>query len=187
MTVVFNDEKHTYTLMGEGVEGKVVPSVTELVAPLGADFDDMDELTELAVENAAEDFELPDQYADYAESVELFLSEHTINPWLIEYPLGCEDFAGTPDLVCDFDGAPTILDYKFVSTIAKTKVGAQLQGYRQLCEQNDLFVDKLVAVQFTRDGYRLYNVDVETTALSFHVCLTLHMLKKKKHPRGCIE
>ena len=54
MTVVFNDEKHTYTLMGDGVEGKVVPSVTELVAPLGADFDDMDELTELAVENAAE-------------------------------------------------------------------------------------------------------------------------------------
>lgn len=201
MTVLFNEEKHTYT-----VDGKPVPSVTELVAPLGADFDDMDELTELAVDSAAErgttmhayiahrlrggaaeDFELPDQYADYAESVELFLSEHTITPWLIEYPLGCEEYAGTPDLICDFDGKSAILDYKFVSTIAKTKVGAQLQGYYRLCDFNSLFVDKLYAVQFLRDGYRLYPVDEELTSLSFTCCQTLYMLKKKKHPRGCIE
>lgn len=201
MTTIFNEENHTYT-----VDGVPVPSVTALVAPLGEDFDDMDDFVELAVEAASdrgttmhaylahrlqggdpEDFELPDQYADYAESVELFLSEHTITPWLIEQPLGCEEYAGTPDLVCDFDGWPSILDYKFVSSIAKAKVGAQLQGYRQLCERNSVFIEKLYAVQFLRDGYRLYPVDVETTALGFHVCLTLHMLKTKKQPRGRIE
>ena len=136
MTVIFNETDHTYT-----VDGNPVPSITQLVAPLGVDFDDMDELTERMVDGAAdrgttmhaylahrlnggepEDFELPDAYMDYAESVELFLSEHTITPWLIEEPLGCADYAGTPDLVCDFDGKPSILDYKFVSTIAKTKV-----------------------------------------------------------------
>lgn len=201
MTVIFNETDHTYT-----VDGNPVPSITQLVAPLGVDFDDMDELTERMVDGAAdrgttmhaylahrlsggepEDFELPDQYMDYAESVELFLSEHTITPWLIEEPLGCADYAGTPDLVCDFDGKPSILDYKFVSTIAKTKVGAQLQGYMRLCAANHLFVDNLYAVQFLRDGYRLYPVDAETTSLSFTVCETIHLLKNKKHPRGCIE
>ena len=168
--------------------------------------DDLDELTERMVDGASdrgttmhaylahrlnggepEDFELPDAYMDYAESVELFLSEHTITPWLIEEPLGCADYAGTPDLVCDFDGKPSILDYKFVSTIAKTKVGAQLQGYMRLCAANHLFVDNLYAVQFLRDGYRLYPVDAETTSLSFTICETIHLLKNKKHPRGCIE
>lgn len=201
MNVIFDEATHTYT-----VDGKPVPSVTQLVAPLGVDFNEMDDFAELAVDSAAErgttmhayiahrlnggepeDFELPDAYADYADSVELFLAEHTIVPWLIEEPIGCEDYAGTPDLVCDFDGKPTIVDYKFVSTIAKAKVGAQLQGYMRLCEQNSVFVDNLLAVQFMRDGYRIYPVDTETTALSFTVCQTLHFLKTRKHPRGCIE
>jgi hypothetical protein len=48
-------------------------------------------------------------------------------------------------------------------------------------------VDNLYAVQFMRDGYRLYPVDAGTTSLSFTVCETIHLLKNKKHPRGCIE
>ena len=73
--VTFDDAKHAYT-----VDGKAVPSVTQLVAPLGADYDEPeDDMLALTVDAAAdrgttmhaylahrltggtpEDFELPD-------------------------------------------------------------------------------------------------------------------------------
>ena len=168
--VTFDDAKHAYT-----VDGKAVPSVTQLVAPLGADYNETeaDDMLALTVEAAAdrgttmhaylahrltggapEDFELPDAYTSYADSVELFLAEHRIDPYLIEQPLGTEGFAGTPDLVADFDGTLAILDYKFVSQIDGT--------------------------------YRLYPADVGQALASFHVCKTLYDIKTKKHPRGRI-
>ena len=170
MDIEFNEEKHQYL-----VDGVPVPSVTQLVAPLGEDFDEPDELMEQAIDAAAdrgvtmhayiahrlsggapEDFELPTVYAVYAEGVEQLLSEHTIVPLVVETPMPGIGYAGTPDLVCEFDGAVAVLDWKFVSTIAKSKVGAQLAGYRDLCEVNGIFPDDLYAVQFTRDGsYRL--------------------------------
>lgn len=201
MIVTFDEATHTYT-----VDGETVPSVTQLVAPLGSPMDEMDEMMEGAVENAAErgttmhayiahrlqggveeDFELPADYADYVDAVELFLAEHTIEPLLVEQPLGGDGYAGTPDLVCIFDGEPTILDYKFVSTVAKSKVGAQLRGYMELCNHNDIYPEKLKAIQFMRGDYRIYDVDTETTLLSWTVCKTLHLIKTKKHPRGRIE
>lgn len=201
MIVTFDEATHTYT-----VDGETVPSVTQLVAPLGSPMDEMDAMMEGALENAAErgttmhayiahrlqggieeDFELPADYADYVDAVELFLSEHTIEPLLVEQPLGGDGYAGTPDLVCIFDGEPTILDYKFVSTVAKSKVGAQLRGYMELCNHNDIYPEKLKAVQFMRGDYRIYDVDTETTLLSWATCQTLHLIKTKKHPRGRIE
>lgn len=200
--VTFDEAKHAYT-----VDGKAVPSVTQLVAPLGADYDEPeDDMLALTVEAAAdrgttmhaylahrltggapEDFELPDAYAPYADSVELFLAEHRIDPYLIEQPLGTEGFAGTPDLVADFDGTLAILDYKFVSQIAKSKVSAQLGGYFTLCGDNALYPESLFAVQFLPDGtYRLYPADVGQALASFHVCKTLYEIKTKKHPRGRI-
>lgn len=200
--VTFDESRHAYT-----VDGAPVPSVTQLVAPLGADYDEPeDDALALSVEAAAdrgttmhaylahrlgggapEEFELPDAYAPYADAVELFLSEHRIEPYLVEQPLGAADFAGTPDLVADFDGVLSILDYKFVSQIAKSKVGAQLGGYFTLCNENALCPDALRAVQFLPDGtYRLYPADIGQSLASFHVCKTLYEIKTKKHPRGAI-
>lgn len=201
--VTFDPAAHAYT-----VDGESVPSITQLVAPLGADYDEAaeDDLTSLAVEAAAdrgttmhaylahrliggapEEFELPDAYAPYADAVELFLAEHRIDPYLIEQPLGSIAFAGTPDLVADFDGTLSVLDYKFVSQVAKSKVGAQLGGYLTLCNDNALYPDALYAVQFLPDGvYRLYPADVGQALASFHVCKTLYEIKTKKHPRGRI-
>ena len=202
MMVEFFPETHKYL-----VDGVEVPSVTQLVAPLGEDFDEPDDLVELAVEAAAdrgvtmhayiahrltggdpEDFELPDAYAPYADAVELFLSEHRIIPHLIETPLPGVGFAGTPDLVCEFDGNDAILDYKFVSTLAKSRVGAQLAGYLSLCVTNGIYPELLYAVQFLRTGdYRLYPVGVNNSEEAFGACLELYKLKRKKHPRGAIN
>lgn len=201
MDIEFNEEKHQYL-----VDGVPVPSVTQLVAPLGEDFDEPDELMEQALDaaadrgvtmhayiahrlsgGAAEDFELPTVYAVYAEGVEQLLSEHSIVPLIVETPMPGDGYAGTPDLVCEFDGAVAVLDWKFVSTIAKSKVGAQLAGYLDLCECNGIFPEELYAVQFTRDGsYRLYPVEPEPNALAFAVCRHLYAIKTRKHPRGRI-
>jgi len=202
MTLAFNEEKHEYL-----VDGRPAPSVTELVAPLGEDYDDLDEYMELAVDYAAErgtalhayiahrltggapeDFELPTAYEGYAESVELFLAEHRIEPILIETALCCSQYAGTPDLVCDFDGTLTILDYKFVSQVAKSKVGAQLGGYLSLCEENGLEPQKLAAVQFLPEGegYRLYPADKASAVAAFTACLAVYGWKKTQHKRGRI-
>lgn len=88
----FDEALHQYR-----IDGVPVPSVTQLVAPLGADIDDLDDNMELTVEAAADrgvtmhaylahrlnggtpgEFELPDIYQDYANGVELFLAEHRI-------------------------------------------------------------------------------------------------------------
>ncbi len=201
MTLEYDPEKHQYH-----VDGKLVPSVTQLVAPLGADFDDPDDMLESVLDAATdrgatihayiehrllggdpEDFELPSMYLPYADAVELFLAEHSIVPIAIETSMAVQDFAGTPDLVCEFDGTDAILDWKVVSQIAKSKVGAQLGGYGVLCCANGLFPEKLYAVQFLKTGeYRLYPVDSVHAGAAFSLCLDVYRLKTKSHPRGRI-
>lgn len=199
----FDESTHTYY-----IDGKPVPSVTQLVAPMGKDLNDLEDdyYLELAVEAAAErgtvlhayiahrltggeaeDFEMPSEYQSYADSVELFLSEHDVKPWIIETPLYGDGYAGTPDLVCEMDGQAAIVDYKFVSQITKSKVGAQLGGYKELCDFNGISINALAAIHFLRDGrYRLYGVDIGSAAAAFNVCRSLHRFYTQKHPKGRI-
>jgi len=133
--------------------------------------------------------ELPDAYGGYADAIDLFLSEHQVDPHLTETPMWGEAegvrFAGTPDFVGKFDGKLSILDWKFVSQVQKTKVGAQLSGYLSLCLCNDWAVENLACVQFFPDGtYRVYPAG--TLADSFYLCLKVWREKRKKHPRGAI-
>lgn len=196
--IVFDPQTHTYT-----VDGVALPSVTELVAPLGADFDEEDDLTGNAIDAAAErgtvlhaylahrlsggepeDFELPEEYEDYRQGVELFLIQHTIEPIAIETPIAADTFAGTPDLIADFDGETAILDWKFVSTVAKSRVGAQLNGYLMAANLNGIFPDKLYAVHFKRGDYSIYPVRMDL--LGFNACQIVYAYKTRKHPRGAI-
>lgn len=198
--VEFDQEKHAYT-----VDGIPVPSVTELVKIFGEDMDEPDEQMEIALDCAAErgtvmhayvahrlqggepeDFELPTQYTEYADAVELFLAEHEIAPLLVETPLEGDGYAGTPDLIAEFDGAVAVLDYKFVSAVAKTKVAAQLAGYSCAAEKAQLFPERLYAVQFKRGEYRLYPVDMEAAQEYFLAALGVYRMRTKTHPRGRI-
>lgn len=201
--LTFDDETHTYRL-----DGEIVPSVTQLTDIYSTvSVDEGDDL-ELTMEAAAErgtilhaylehrlwggereDFELPDSFGGYADGVDLFLSEHELSPCLTEEPMAGEaegvQFAGTPDFVGRFDGVLSILDWKFVSQVQKTKVGAQLSGYLSLCLCNDWRPENLWCVQFLSDGtYRLYPAG--TAADSFYLCLSVWREKHKKHPRGRI-
>ena len=194
--LVFEPETHTYI-----VNDTPVPCVSDVIAPYG---EEPDGELELAMESAAErgtvchavleqymqgDYsaEYPSAYTGYVEGIRLFLSEHSIQPIAAEVPIYSDRLgvAGTPDLLCSFDGGLALLYYKFVSQISKTKVKAQLNAYRLIYEDYGVFVDGLYAVQFLPGGeYRLYPVEISDTEI--HVAMELYRLKKKKHPRGRI-
>jgi len=198
MSLIFDPVTHRYTLNGEPL-----PSVTELVRPLR---NELPEALELTMEAAAErgaalhlyishlmgeetekmsPDELPDAWHGYAAAADLWHSEHAIVPLLVEQPLAGDGFAGTPDLVAEYDGRLSVLDYKFVAAVDKAAVGAQLNGYAALCEANGVFPEALYAVQFFPDGeYRVYPVDMDGTA--FELCRRLYACKTMKHPRGRI-
>lgn len=195
----FDEEQHQYR-----IDGAPVPSVTQLVAPLGEDIsDDLEITVEIAAERgtqlhayiahrlqdgAPEDFELPGSYGGYVDAIELFLAEHPVYPYLVETALAGNGYAGTPDLICSYgDGEIAILDWKFVSQIAKSKVGAQLAGYMELCNTNGLFPDTAYAVQFLSSGsYRVYPVDMGEAYKDFELCKDVYEARTKKHPRGRI-
>lgn len=201
--LIFDADTHTYTL-----DGEALPSVTQLTGIYGTismqEGDPLEQTMEAAAERgtvlhaylehrlwggAREEFELPGAYEDYANGVDLFLSEHAIDPYLIETPLWGEldgvKFAGTPDFVGLFDGVLSVLDWKFVSQVQKTRVGAQLNGYMSLCLNSGWSPEKLFCVQFLPDGtYRLYPAG--TLADGFSLCLSVWREIHKKHPRGAI-
>ncbi len=199
--LLFFDESHRYEL-----DGKALPSVTQLTDVFGTYSEELELTMEAAAERGSvlhgyieyrllggvrEDYELPDEWGAYADAVDLFLSEHTMEPMVVETamwaaPEGYPAFAGTPDYVGDFDGALTVLDWKFVSQVQKTKVGAQLAGYGLLCRQNGVYPDRVACVQFLPDGtYQLYPAGKEGEK-DFSLCLDIYQAKIKKHPRGGI-
>lgn len=195
--ILFDAEKHEYV-----VNGEVVPCVSDIISVYGKEIEEGDDL-ENTIEAAAErgtvchkvlemllkgrEPEYPSAYEPYVEAIRLFLSEHTILPLAIETPIYSERFryAGTPDLLCYFDGVLSLLDYKFVSQIMKTKVKAQLNAYCKAYEEQNVWPDQLLAIQFLKDGtYRVYPVKYDDEEIE--VALKLWGLKHKKHPRGLI-
>lgn len=202
--LTFEAEAHTYKL-----DGEVIPSVTQLISIMGEEIPDTDDLMDAALANAsergttmhaylawrlgggaAEDFEgLPQAYAGYADAVDLFLSEHEFMPYALETPMYARErgvtYAGTPDYIGMFDGRDTILDYKFVAAVDKSRVSAQLNGYMSLTLQNGFEPEKLFAVQFLKTGdYRLYHV--ADNADPWFLCLDVERTKNRKHPKGAI-
>lgn len=196
--LVFIEEGHQY-MLGD----MLLPSVSEIIAPLGADLDDSD--LELKLEAAAErgtichkllelylngekESEYPSEYEGYADGIRLFLAEHKIVPYAIEKPICSKELmvAGTPDLFCEYDGKLTVIDYKFVSQICKPKVKAQLNLYRRMLEEAGVFPEQLIAVQFLPDGlYRLY--PVADSDAEYEACLRIYQFKKQKYARGKID
>ena len=65
-------------------------------------------------------------------------------------------------------------------------MAAQLAGYLNLCEINEVYPQALTAVQFLPRDYRLYPVNIEWGRRAFACCRALYTLKTEKHPRGCI-
>jgi hypothetical protein len=195
--VISLDERtHTYT-----VDGVEKPCVTDLCAIYG---DDVDEWIEEAMDRAAdrgvtlhtvlemalrgEDYEgeYPSAYAPWVRSVEQYIEAHEIVLLAAEEPIYSPrlEVCGTPDLLCMLDGVLTLLDWKFVSSVCKPKVKAQMNGYYEIFADNGVFIEQMIAVQFTPDKPRPYPVEIGGD--EWATALKVWEIKNRKYARGRI-
>lgn len=177
MELEFNSELHEYR-----INGKRVPSVTEICAPLTAG--DMGKLNPAVIQAAAnrgtiiheltelidygtvvEDIELYPDIGGYILAYQRFLRDYNPKWTRIEYRLGSEElgFAGTLDRMGVIDDKPCILDIKTVAAAARpTKVSwaAQTSGYRLLCNGSTL--ERYILLLKPDGKYSLYDIrDIE--------------------------
>ena len=199
----FYPETHTYW-----VDNELVPCVTDMVSVYSKeDFasDDMEEQIAAATERGTvmhdylarrlkgedpADIEIPDEYWSYADGVELFLDEHDLTPHWIERPVYGEvdglTYAGTVDFYGTVNHVEMVLDWKFVSSLDKAKVAAQLGAYARLLAANDKEVWSMAAVQFLPNSYRYYHCTVESGLAMFEPCLQLAKAKKVQFNRNSL-
>ena len=200
MTLAFNADRHEYR-----ADGVIVPSVTTVVKPLGRDYTPADEYAVERIADAAErgtilhdyiayrlqggkrkDYEMPHDYEEYADAVDEWLLLNDIVLLNVETMMTDGEVAGTPDLVCEYNGVTAILDYKFVRQMDKSKVCGQLGGYMALCEANGLYPNALYAIQFRPGEYTVYPVNPEDAERMWQAALAVYREKNYKHPSGCI-
>lgn len=175
MTLDFDPTTHTYTF-----DGKVVPSVTELLAPLTAgkyppnagviqqaaargtrihelcEFYDLDAMPE----------EFEADLVPYVQAWANFNRDYAPR-WLhIEKPLCAGGlFAGTLDRLGEIDGKFTVVDIKTAQSLdrpAKLALACQLYGYQRLAKMNALYrysdPEDGFGVQLLKTGdYRIYH------------------------------
>lgn len=195
--LLFYDTEHKYE-----VDGVKLPSVSEILRFMSRDiYGDVNQYTlDTAAERGTQihkatemldklgEAEIDDEYAPYLNAYIQFLREHAVQWTQIErrmYHPG-KGYAGTIDRFGLVDGAPTLLDIKSVSSVKKTVVKAQLNGYEDMRRANGMDVaQRLCCLHLKRDGkYTLY--DVPFDAAEFEACLTLHKALAAKQPRGAI-
>lgn len=185
----FDDETHTYYF--GGVER---PSVTEICRPIS--FQRLNEVPKIIVQRAAERgtkcHELAEQYwimgdlsgveiegelVPYMRQFMLWAKTYKPKPLYTELRLYSEEFCGTTDLICELDGKPIIVDYKFTSSADKKSLSVQLEGYKRLCDLNGVEIADTYYLHIRKDGYTFKAI--ERNAEWFDV-----LLKHNKFMRG---
>lgn len=166
MSLVFNEDDHSYF-----VDGKRVPSVTEVCSLLTADkYSGGQALIHAAAVRGTAVHELcalydmdalPDEidpaYSCYLKAWAAFCRDYRPQWLWIEKPLGSQRLAGTVDRIGIIDGHPVIVDIKTTSSmdrVSKISLACQLAGYEILAELLRINVEKDsgLGVQLRRDG-----------------------------------
>ena len=164
----FDSDKHEYR-----VNGKVIPSVTELCGPLTYSKYRVDNAV---IEQAAyrgsliheltalwdrgdleEDSIMAADVGQYLMAWIQFCRDYQPKWEFIELPLACRKFAGTIDRIGEIDGKLVVVDIKTTSSMDranKIALSMQLFGYWRLCSYNDIRIhyDKSLGVQLKKDG-----------------------------------
>ena len=187
--LVYIEETHDYFY-----DGIKVPSVTEIAKPIS--FERLNELPNGVVEQArqrgtavhayAEEYllcgeldwdRIEPQYLPYVENFVNWARTYKPKVLYTEYRMGCEEFAGTTDLICEIDGYITIVDYKTSSAVDKKSLSVQLEGYDRLAKKYGIFAKKFMYLHLKKDGYVFK--EVKTDPAWFDILL-LHNKKMKE-------
>lgn len=150
--LVFNATSHTYLY-----KGKAVPSVSQILLDEGfVDTTfftdggrDRGKMVHKAIEIQCKGAHCMDSKAlePYLEAWKNFRRDCEWVPELIEVPMGCQYYAGTPDQIGMFRDSRTVLDIKTGSISAAT--GLQLAAYEKLYWE-------YVIEQKVKDGQQAY-------------------------------
>lgn len=196
--LIFYDARHEYT-----VDGEKYPSVSEILRFISREI--YDDTNQYALDHAADrgtsvhkatenidrygSADIEDEYAGYVQAYVSFLREHDVIWSDIEKPMyhPVKHYAGTIDRFGVVDGFNTLVDIKTNATIKKPLVKAQLNGYEDMRQANEMTpAERLCCLQLKSDGtYRMYPCAVDMT--EFDACYALHTALARKQKRGEIE
>lgn len=191
MVLQFDESTHTYRL-----DGQVVPSVTQLLKPIGPDFsqipaDVLERKRQLgtAVHLACElddDGDLDDDSLDpvlapYVSAWRKFKADTGAVVLVNEKQLAHEDlrYAGTVDRVVSVGREPWLVDLK-TSADPHAAYGVQLAGYEELLRKaSRMQVDARATVHLRDDGtFSLHQFTNPNDAACFRALLSIHHWKE---------
>lgn len=202
--IQFDEESHVYT-----VDGKTVPSVTEILKPLSADTAEfanpilreqaanrgsrVHEATIFYDYNGMDDEVIEPDIYPYIKAYADFIRDYRIKYYILtECPVSNGEYAGTLDRLAFIDGKYTVIDFKTGTTVDPRKESAQLYAYAQLLAENGFATTESYKqyegfiLRLKKDGtYTVQNRDLETGKLFFDKCKELYfMIKEDKSKHG---
>lgn len=191
MKLEFDKASHVYT-----VGGRVLPSVTQVLAPL-EDFEripysvleaarirgqHVHEAFALLVRDSLDWESLDLDLVPYLLGAKRFLAESGVT--IIASELALADstigFAGTLDLACEFKGRECIIDVKATATIPRS-VGPQTAAYERLYTANfGGRARRRLCLQLKPEDYRLEPLNDARDWSMFQSCLNVHNFKNRR-------
>lgn len=189
--LLFLEKDHVYTVGGE-----VLPSVSELCAPLHRET--YKDVPQWQLEAAAERgtivheatqaldgagrVSVGEEYLPYVMAYRDFLSEHRPLWSLTEKAMYHPElrYAGTPDRYGVMDSKLTLLDIKTTSTVYKHICRAQLNLYRLMLIARGFQVEQMLILHLKKDGtYKLVEMK-EDTPLAMALITIYNALPKRR-------
>lgn len=188
----FEERKHKYLL--NGIE---IPSMTTIMEPLKDKvYGTVDpELIAAAarkgtvVHNAIENY-LKYDFVDCPKEQEGYLD--AFHEWLMKYEPTVEAvearvyhkilrYAGTCDLICQINGARTLVDYKTSYTVQPMLHSVQLEGYARAWDSHGVQIDDRIILHLKKDGkYSVYHYPASAEHYSVvSALMTLHSYQLK--------
>ena len=188
--IEFDEPSHTYT-----IDGKVIPSVTQILAPL-TDLSkipwavleakrrlgtDVHKAAELYDNGRLDESSVSDRARPYLEAYKSFLSATgavvLLNEHRVYHPI--RHYAGTLDRLYDIDGVEWLVDIKTSSQIYRA-TGPQLFAYMMAGELKS--GTRRAALQLKPDGsYRLHEFSNHEDWDIFIACQRIHKYKEQQH------
>lgn len=166
MQINFNEEKHEYI-----VEGKVVPSVSEIMKCATCLYytkDIPEEVLELAcrkgtaVHKAIEDYllfgeyEIEEEYQPIFDNFTTWMIDYNPEILKVEYQMSNGKYAGTCDLICKIGNKIIGIDYKTSGEIHTNMIAIQEAAYNEL---SDIKIDEWYVLHLTKKKYEFKQIE----------------------------
>ena len=161
------ESTHTYLF-----NGVIIPSVTQIMKGSSeAYYQGISEAQLMIaadrgtrVHQAIYEYETEGKMTNDAE-VKPYLTEYIIakkrykfKPIWKEFKLTNGLFAGTLDMLAEYDGQQVVIDLKATSKFNKSLAEIQLAGYEELCEYNGIDINNTYILHLSKDKHKLYQV-----------------------------